>query len=136
MVTPSVAIPGRALEAVEFYEKVFKGQNKRVLRFGDVPPDPDFPVADGQADQMMYAEMTILGTKVSFSGAEGQADCGGMISLAVDFPAEQEVREVFSKLQEGGQVVTKLAPQLFSPLYGRVKDKFGVDWQVICRTED
>lgn len=57
---------------------------------------------------------------------------GSMISLAVDYKTEQEVREAFEQLKQGGEVLMELAPQFFSPLYGWVLDKFGVSWQLIC----
>lgn len=34
-----------------------------------------------------------------------------MISLAVDYKTEQEVREAFEQLKQGGEVLMELAPQ-------------------------
>jgi uncharacterized glyoxalase superfamily protein PhnB len=56
-----------------------------------------------------------------------------MISLAADFATADEVVQTFHQLKEGGEVLMELSPQFFSPMYGWVKDKFSVSWQLICR---
>lgn len=131
MVTPYLNFAGQAGEAIEFYEKVFHGQYKHVMRYGDAPPDPEFPIREEDKELVLHAEMTISGTKINFSDTQDTVSEGSMISLAVDFLTEDEVREAFDQLKEGGEVLMELAPQFFSPLYGWVIDKYGVSWQVI-----
>ena len=132
MVTPFLNFAGKASEAIDFYEKVFHSNDKKVLRFQDAPPSPDFPVPEHMKNYVMHAEMTINGTKVSFSDTQDSVKDGSMISLAVDFPTEDKVREAYEALKEGGLVLMELAPQFFSPLYGWVVDKYGISWQIIC----
>ena len=43
----------------------------------------------------------------------------------------EEVETAFQKLKEGGEVIVELGPQFFSPMYGSIKDRFGVTWQLI-----
>lgn len=43
---------------------------------------------------------------------------------------ETEAREIFAALGDGGQVVMPLQKTDWSPLYGIVKDRFGVTFQV------
>lgn len=133
MVTPFLNFSGRCGEAIDFYEKVFNGQNKKVMRFKDAPPNPDFPITAETENLVLHAEMEICGTKVNFSDTEEGTVSGNMISLAVDFPSEDEVQHVYNMLSEGGEVLMELSPQFFSPLYAWVKDKFGIGWQIICR---
>ena len=132
MVTPFLNFAGQANEAIGFYEKVFHGTDKKVLRFGDGPANLDFPVPEELKNHVLHAEMTICGTKVSFSDTQEDVGGGGMISLAVDFQTQEEVRAVYDQLKEDGEVLMELAPQFFSPLYGWVADKFGIGWQIIC----
>lgn len=133
MVTPFINFSGRCNEAIDFYERVFNGQDKRIMRFKDAPPNSDFPVPEEMKDYSLHAEMVIDGTKVSFSDTQRGVVPGNMISLAVNFPTEVYVRETFNKLKEGGEALMELAPQFFSSMYGWVKDKFGIGWQVICQ---
>lgn len=132
MITPFINFTGRCNEAIEFYEKVFKGQDKRIMRFKDAPPNPDSPVPEEMKNYVLHAEMVICGTKVNFSDTQQDVVPGNLISLAVNFPTEDEVRDVYNKLKEDGEVLMELSPQFFSPLYGWVKDKFGIGWQIIC----
>lgn len=133
MITPFINFSGRCNEAIDFYEKVFNGQNKNIMRFKDAPPNPDFPISEEMKDYILYAEMIICGTKVSFSDTQQGVVPGNMISLAVNFSTEDEVRDVFNKLKEDGEVLMELSPQFFSSMYGWVKDKFGIGWQIICQ---
>jgi len=43
----------------------------------------------------------------------------------------EEVIDTFNKLKEDGEVLMELSQQFFSPMYGWVKDKFGIGWQII-----
>lgn len=102
------------------------------MRYGEAPPNPAFPIREEDKNLVLHAEMTISGTKLNFSDTQDTVSEGSMISLAVDFKTEGEVREAFEQLMQGGEVLMELAPQFFSPLYGWVIDKFGVSWQIIC----
>jgi PhnB protein len=133
MVEPYLNLQGKSNEAIEFYEKVFNGQGKAIMRFKDAPPNPDFPVADELKDLVLHAEMIINGTKFHFSDTQQNVVPGNMISFAVTFTAAEEVKDVFNQLAAGGEILMELAPTFFSPMYGWVKDKFGVGWQLICQ---
>jgi len=131
MITPFFNFAGQANEAMKFYENIFHGQDKRILRYSDVPKSPDFPYTDDMKDYVLHAEMTISGTKVSFSDTQSEVVKMGMISLAVDYKTQEEVRDAYAKLIEGGEVLMELAPTFFSSLFGWVLDKFGISWQLI-----
>ncbi|KJS84438.1 MAG: hypothetical protein JM58_10815 [Peptococcaceae bacterium BICA1-8] len=133
MITPFINFSGRCNEAIAFYEKVFNGQDKRIMRFIDAPPNPDYPIPEYMKEYVLHAEMTISDTKISFSDTQQGVVPGNMISLAVNFPSEDEVKDTFNKLKEDGEVLMELSPQFFSPMYGWVKDKFGIGWQIICQ---
>lgn len=133
MITPYIYFSGRCREAISFYEKVFNGQDTRIMRYGDAPLHPDYPVPEAIKDYILHAEMTISGTRLSFSDMQEEVVPGNMISLAVEYATAEEVEKIFHMLEEGGEVLMELAPQFFSPMYGWVKDKFGVGWQIICR---
>jgi len=132
MITPFLIFSGQCSQAIDFYERVFNGQDKRIMRFADAPPNPDFPIPDAMRGYILHAEMTIAGTKVSFSDTQQGTVPGNIISLAVNYPTAEEVTKTFNLLKEGGEVLMELSPQFFSPMYGWVKDKYGIGWQIIC----
>jgi PhnB protein len=41
-----------------------------------------------------------------------------------------EARRMFGKLAEGGIVTMDLQETFWSPLYGSLTDKFGIEWQI------
>lgn len=131
MVEPYLNLTGKSGEAIAFYEKVFHGEDIRVMHFKDAPPNPEFPIPEEKKDMVLHAEMIIRGTKFNFSDTQENVIPGNMISLAVRFPTADEVTDVFNQLKEGGEILMELAPQFYSPMYGWVKDKYGVGWQLI-----
>lgn len=70
MVTPFLNFSGRCGEALDYYEKVFNAQYKRVMQYKDAPPNPAFPVPEGMENYVLHAEMVICGTKVNFSDTQ------------------------------------------------------------------
>lgn len=55
---------------------------------------------------------------------------GDTVQIAIHPTEEAIAREIFAALEDGGQVVMPLQKTDWSPLYGIVKDKFGVTFQV------
>ncbi len=129
MITPYLNFQGRAAEAMAFYESVFHCTDKKMLTFADIPGG-DIPITDENKHFVLFGEMTISGTKVSFSDTQPDVNPWGMISLSLQLDSEAEVLRVYDALKEGGQVLMPCEPQFFSPLYAWVNDKFGIGWQI------
>lgn len=53
------------------------------------------------------------------------------ISFMVSSDSKEEVRRIWSRLMEGGQVLMPLDTYDFSPLFGFLADRFGVSWQIM-----
>lgn len=131
MIEPYIYLNGNCEEAIDFYEKVFEGTEKKIMYYKDMPQNPDYPVPEVLKDKVLHAEMTIYGTRVSFSDIEEKVNPSLMISLAVRFSNPDYVVGTFNQLKEGGEVFMALGKQFFSPMYGWVKDKYGISWQLI-----
>jgi len=132
MIEPYIYLNGTCAEAVDFYEQVFEGKDKKVMYFKDMPQNPNYPVPSELKELVMHAEMLIHGTRVNFSDIEEKVVASNMISLAVRFSNPDYVVGTFNQLKEGGEICMALGKQFFSPMYGWVKDKYGVGWQLIC----
>jgi PhnB protein len=61
---------------------------------------------------------------------------GSQVTIAITVNDVEKSKELFGKLQEGGQVVMPLQETFFSPSYGQVTDKFGVTWHVSTLVAD
>lgn len=132
MISPAIHFSGGICkEAIDFYERVFKGTNKFIDYDKDAPADSGITVTENTKDHVMHAGLTICGTQINFSDTNESVDPGNMICLNVFFKNETEVCEAYEGLREGGKIIVELGPQFFSPMYGSIVDKYGVKWQLI-----
>jgi PhnB protein len=124
---------GDCRQAAEFYAKVFKSEVKNLMTFGQAPPDPNYPLAESDRDKIMYADVRIGGITVMFMDmASGWPHVvGNNINPTISMESKEEVERVFNELKEGGEVQMALQQTFFSELYGMVKDRFGVIWQIL-----
>ena len=54
------------------------------------------------------------------------------ISLALSVPTVEEANRIFTALSEEGHVQMPIGRTFFSPAFGTVADKFGVNWMVLA----
>jgi PhnB protein len=55
---------------------------------------------------------------------------GNNIMLTIGLQDDNEIRETFNKLAEGGVIEMELDKTFFSELFGMITDKFGIIWQI------
>jgi PhnB protein len=127
-----VNFQGECRAAVRFYADVFGVPEQKVMTFGDVPPDPAFPLDAAAKKLVMHTFLEIAGSTVMFSDVPpGMAfSKGNNISLVVTTKDAAEVRRVWGRLTEGGTVGMELGETFWSKLYGFVTDKYGIGWQL------
>ncbi|SDE08251.1 VOC family protein [Auraticoccus monumenti] len=118
---------GQARAALELYRSVFGGEVLAVT-YADAQDTRE----PAEADQLMWGQVRSE---------------GGLHLMAYDVPARlpyepgvnpvfvsvrgadpEEIRAAWAGLVEGATVVQELAPAGWSPLYGMLRDRFGVTW--------
>ena len=122
---------GNCREVAEFYAEVFGTEEPKIMTFGETPPNPEYPLPEEAKNLVMHTRLNISGSNVMFSDVfPGMPFVeGNNISLAIVSTDLDEIKSVFSKLKEGGNVGMELQETFWSKCYGRVKDKFGIEWQ-------
>ena len=127
---------GNCREAVEFYSKVFEAPTT-IMTFGDMPPDPTFPVSEELKNQVMHATLNLEGNELMFSDVlpEMPFQCGNNITLTLNGKDPEMLTKWFQGLSEGGKIEMPLEPTFWSELYGCVIDRFGIGWQVNMKQE-
>ncbi|MDR2475728.1 MAG: VOC family protein [Bacteroidales bacterium] len=133
MIIPFVNFSGQANDAIAFYETVFEVKDKQVSYFKDMPEEMKQHFSHDTDNYVMHAEMTVNGTKVWIGDTTEGVISGEMVSLSVPMTEQEEIRKTFDRLKEDGEVLMELAQTFYSPLFGSVKDKFGVIWHLICQ---
>jgi len=123
---------GNCREAVEFYSKAFNVPMEKVMTFGEMPSDPAHPTPEAAKNLVLHTYLMIGGSRVMFSDTfPGMPFVeGNNINITFMGNNEAEIREIFSKLMEGGNVQMELQQTFWSKCYGMLTDKFGIHWQL------
>ena len=130
MPTPYLFFDGRCEEAIEFYKKALGAKVEMMMRFKDAPEGQCTP---GTEDKIMHSSFRIGDTVLMATDHTmnpGKLEFKGM-SLTLNPKTEAECDRFFTALAEGGQVQQPLVKTFFSPKFGVVADKFGVNWMVM-----
>ncbi|KNY26451.1 VOC family protein [Pseudobacteroides cellulosolvens] len=123
---------GNCREAVLFYADIFKTEPPRFMLFGDMPPNPNFPIDETTKNLVMHTDLNIKGSIVMFSDVPKDMPftVGNNISIVFSSNDTDELKSIFEKLKEGGSVIMDLHETFWSKCYGFVTDKFGIGWQL------
>jgi PhnB protein len=125
---------GHAREALGFYHDVFGGDHMAITyrEAGNVS-DPD------EADQLMWGQVVaksgvrLMAYDVPSHIAWNPGEIPFFVSLQGD--AADEIGDYWEKLAAGATIVQPLAPSNWAPLYGMLKDRFGVTWALNVAAE-
>jgi PhnB protein len=131
LIEPYLFFGGRCEEALEFYRTAVGAQVDMVMRFKESPsPMPPGSIPAGFEEKIMHASFRIGGSRLMASdGNEAGAKFEGF-SLSIAVPSEAEADRVFAALSEGGKVGMPLGQTFWSPKFGMLTDRFGIDWMV------
>ncbi|MDP4162365.1 MAG: VOC family protein [Bacillota bacterium] len=129
---PYLVLNGNGQEAVKFYEHALEAEVLGLQTFGDMPANPEYPTPDEAKNLVLNAHLKVGNTDLMLSDTfPGQPyQIGSQVTVAITISDVEKSKEVFGKLQDGGQVIMPLQETFWSPSYGQVTDKFGVTWQV------
>ena len=124
---PYLSFNGDARQAMEFYGTVFGGQPtlNTYGEYGDA-------TAPG-ADKIMHATLeTPAGyTLMASDTPEGMPFTpGNTITISLSGDDDDQLREYWAKLADGGSVVMPLEKQMWGDVFGMCIDRFGVAWMV------
>ncbi|WP_018754451.1 VOC family protein [Paenibacillus terrigena] len=130
-IAPYINLDGQCADAVAFYEKALQAKVKGIMRFGDMPNE-EHPIPDEAKNRVMHAAIEIDGHTIMFSDTfPGQPfTYGDQLSIAIVSNDMERLKSIYHALADGGQVIMELQKTFWSPLYGMVKDKFGIQWQL------
>lgn len=135
LVQPYLALGGRAEEAIEFYKSALGAEVDMVMRFKESPePMPGLP--EGYDDKIMHASFKIGESLIMMSDGCGEEPKFEGFSLHVGVDTEEEADSMFAALSEGGEVKMPLEKTFWSPKFGMVADKFGVEWMISINCDE
>jgi PhnB protein len=124
---------GNCREAVEFYAKTFNSTVNHLMTYGQLPPNTDYQVPEADKNRVMYAGIPIGDIVAMFSDVPSGSEFvqGNNISLTYSTDSRDEVKRIFNELKENGVVIMEIQTTFYSELFGMVKDRFGIIWQIL-----
>jgi PhnB protein len=120
---------GDARAALTFYQSVF-GRDLVMVTYKDAGNLQD----PSEADQVMWGQVAagsgfcVMAYDVPSRMPWHQGENAFFVSLRGD--TTEEVTAYWDKLTDHATILQPLAPAQWAPLYGMVKDQFGVTWVV------
>ena len=131
-IQPYLFLGGRAEEAIEFYKKALNAKVEMLMRYKESPEPSQMPLPPNWDNKVMHASIKIGGSIVMLSDGCGPNEKGFEgFSLSVTAANEAEAKRTFDALGAGGEVNMPLTKTFFSPSFGMVRDRFGINWMVI-----
>lgn len=131
-INPYLNFDGNTREAVEFYARVFETEPQQVTTFGEMPEDPSYPLPPEARNRIMHARIYVDGTPLMFSDTfPGMPFTpGNNFTLTLNSRDRDQLERWFHALADGGSIGQPLQETFWSKMYGQVRDKFGIEWQV------
>ncbi|RID82545.1 VOC family protein [Mesobacillus zeae] len=129
MIKPYLMFNRECEDAFKLYQEAFDGELLAMQKYGDMPPNPEFPVDESDKDLVLHAQLKLTENGY-IMGSDGSRDCieGQKVCISVELNSEEPAIKAWNILKEGGNVQMDLQPTFFSKLHGSVKDKFGITW--------
>jgi PhnB protein len=125
--TPYLLFDGTCKPAMEFYQRCFGGE-LQVTKVKDSPAKEFMPAV--QHEKTVNARLVSGKIEISASDwlrPDRERVQGNTVCLFLSGATAEELRALFGRLAEGGQVTDPLT-EMFFGLYGALNDKFGVRW--------
>jgi PhnB protein len=115
-------------EALRTYEAAFGAKVLELQTYGNMPPNPAFPIAEEDKGLVLHARMQIEGGEIQCADASARSTPGDNMYVSFTTQDGAAVQKAWDVLKEGGQVYMELAPSFFALLHGSLRDRHGVNW--------
>jgi len=120
---------GDCREAMEFYQKCF-GADLFLLPYSEAPAGLATRTSETK-DRVMHSTLT-KGPLTILMGADTLPgmpfERGSQASVMLRCESTQEIDSLFSALAENGRITMPLQETFWSPRFGMLTDKFGIEW--------
>jgi PhnB protein len=119
---------GKCKEALALYEKAFSIKIGELKRFGDMPPNPNFPISEDKKDLILHSKFALDGTEIMCSDSSGESQSGSNMYVSITTKDENLVKQAWDILKDTGKIYMELQPSFFALAHGSLQDKFGINW--------
>ena len=130
-----LSFDGTCEAAFNFYKSVFGGEFNYIGRYKDMP-DSDQSIPDSEKNKIMHVglpiskETILLGSDISEIMGSPKLEVGNNFSICINIESEEEAHRIFDALSADGIITMPLEETFWSPLFGMLIDKFGINWMI------
>ncbi len=133
-VHPYLNFGGNSEEAFNFYQTVFGGTFKSVVRFGDMPME-GVEIPEHDLNKIMHISLpltkdVILMASDCIESMNQKVNVGNNNYICLCPESKEEAEKIYEKLIQGGEVEMPLADAPWGSYFASFKDKFGVCWMI------
>ena len=118
---------GNCREAMTFYKNCLGGE-LQLQTIGESPMAEEMP--EEMKECVLHSALTRGDLVLMASDMVGNKGLikGNAVSLMLDCASEEEIRECYRKLAEGGEATHPVENTFWGALFGDLTDKFGNHW--------
>lgn len=134
-INPYLHYNGNAEEAFAFYKSVFGGDFIAIVRFKDMPTNPDYPISEKEANKLMHIALPIGSSDVLMGsdvpdvlGQVNENENRSKISITAE--SKEEADQLFHGLSDGGQVEMPIGDSPWGSYFGMFRDRYGIEWMI------
>jgi len=115
-------------EAVKVYEKAFHAEITEIQKYGDMPPNPAFPISEDDKELVLHAKLKLDGMELMCADSKQLNESGNNMYVSITTKDSAYVQNAWDILKEDAEIYMELTPSFFADLHGSLKDKFGINW--------
>jgi PhnB protein len=134
-INPHILFNGNAEEAFHFYKSVFGGEFTKIIRFKDLPSDPNHKLAETEKNKIMHIVLSVDGN--NFLTGNDVPTILGQVNenenrskISVNAKSREEADKIFKGLTVGAQIEMPMADSPWGPYFGMFRDKYGIEWTI------
>lgn len=127
---------GNCEEAFNFYKTVFKTEFTGIYRFGEMPEDPNYPIAEEDKNKIMHVGIAI-NPHTYLMGSDclesyGQKVKTGTASYTMlDVDSIEEAQALYNVLSVNAQnMEMELGETFFAERFSSFIDQYGITWMI------
>ena len=115
-------------EALAVYVKAFNAEITEMQKYGDMPPDPAFPVAESDKGLVLHARLNINGGELMCADSSDSNTSGSNMYISITTGDAGLVEKAWDTLKTNARIYMELTPSFFARLHGSLQDRFGINW--------
>ena len=134
-INPYIMFNGNTEEAFNLYKSVFGGEFAMIIRFKDLPNDPNIKWAESEANKIMHIALPIGKNSLLMANdvpviMRQVNDNENRSKISISTDSKEEADKIFNGLSADGQIETSIGDSSWGSYFGMFRDKYGIEWMV------